>query len=42
VTSWFDLFRIENGMIAEHWDPALKSVEMLKFDPNSKRTPPTD
>ncbi len=37
VTSWFDLFRIENGMIAEHWDPALRSPEMLKFDPNSKR-----
>ncbi len=39
VTSWFDLFRIENGLIAEHWDPALKSAAMLKFDPNSKRTP---
>lgn len=38
VTSWFDLFRIENGKIAEHWDPALKSLDMLKFDPNSKRT----
>lgn len=38
VTSWFDLFRIENGMIAEHWDPALKSPEMLKFDPNTKRS----
>jgi predicted SnoaL-like aldol condensation-catalyzing enzyme len=40
VTSWFDLFRIEDGLIAEHWDPALKSAAMLKFDPNSKRTPP--
>ncbi|HWJ70748.1 MAG TPA: nuclear transport factor 2 family protein [Sphingobium sp.] len=38
VTSWFDLFRIEDGKIAEHWDPALKSLDMLKFDPNSKRT----
>jgi predicted SnoaL-like aldol condensation-catalyzing enzyme len=37
VTSWFDLYRIEDGLIAEHWDPALKSPEMLKFDPNSKR-----
>lgn len=37
LTSWFDLFRIENGLIAEHWDPALKSPEMVKFDPNSKR-----
>jgi len=34
VTSWFDFYRIENGLIAEHWDPALKSAEMLKFDPN--------
>jgi predicted SnoaL-like aldol condensation-catalyzing enzyme len=37
VTSWFDLFRIADGAIVEHWDPALKSVDMLKFDPNSKR-----
>jgi len=37
VTSWFDLFRIEDGLIAEHWDPALRSAEMLKFDPNTKR-----
>jgi predicted SnoaL-like aldol condensation-catalyzing enzyme len=21
-TTWFDMFRIENGRIAEHWDPA--------------------
>ncbi len=35
VTSWFDLFRIAGGKIAEHWDPALKSSAMLKFDPNS-------
>ena len=34
VTSWFDFYRIEKGLIAEHWDPALKSAEMLKFDPN--------
>ncbi|MBN8830888.1 MAG: nuclear transport factor 2 family protein [Sphingomonadales bacterium] len=37
VTSWFDFYRIENGLIAEHWDPALKSAEMLKFDPNMMR-----
>jgi len=37
VTTWFDFYRIENGLIAEHWDPALKSAEMLKFDPNSMR-----
>ena len=23
-TTWFDMFRIENGKIAEHWDPAPK------------------
>lgn len=34
VTNWFDFYRIENGLIAEHWDPALKSADMLKFDPN--------
>jgi predicted SnoaL-like aldol condensation-catalyzing enzyme len=40
VTSWFDLYRIEDGLIAEHWDPALRSPEMQHFDPNSKRRPP--
>ncbi|ASU33936.1 nuclear transport factor 2 family protein [Mucilaginibacter xinganensis] len=25
VTTWFDMFRIEGGKIAEHWDPALKN-----------------
>lgn len=24
TTTWFDMFRIESGKIAEHWDPALK------------------
>jgi len=23
-TTWFDMFRIENGKIAEHWDSALR------------------
>ena len=23
-STWFDMFRIENGKLAEHWDPALK------------------
>jgi predicted SnoaL-like aldol condensation-catalyzing enzyme len=25
TTTWFDMFRIEGGKIAEHWDPARKS-----------------
>ena len=37
VTTWFDLYRIKDGLIAEHWDPALRSAEMLKFDPNIKQ-----
>ncbi len=37
ITTWFDFYRIEDGKIAEHWDPALKSADMLKFDPNSMR-----
>ncbi len=36
-TSWFDTFRLENGKIAEHWDPALKNPQMARIDPNSKR-----
>jgi len=24
TTTWFDVFRIKDGKIAEHWDPALK------------------
>jgi len=24
TTTWFDMFRIENGKMAEHWDPATK------------------
>ncbi len=34
-TTWFDLFRIEDGKIAEHWDPMLKSD--AKIDPNDKK-----
>jgi predicted SnoaL-like aldol condensation-catalyzing enzyme len=24
TTTWFDMFRIQNGKIAEHWDPATR------------------
>ncbi len=30
----FDLFRIERGKIAEHWDSVRKDPAMLRFDPN--------
>ena len=33
-SSWFDLYRIEDGLIVEHWDPMLKSDP--KIDPNDK------
>lgn len=36
-TTWYDMFRIENGRLAEHWDPALLSPAMLSFDPNQNR-----
>ena len=26
TTTWFDMFRIENGRIAEHWDAAVKAT----------------
>ena len=26
TTTWFDMFRIENGKIAEHWDSALMTA----------------
>jgi predicted SnoaL-like aldol condensation-catalyzing enzyme len=34
-STWFDLYRIENGKIAEHWDPMLKSDRPI--DPNESR-----
>jgi len=34
-STWFDLYRIEDGKIAEHWDPMLKSD--VPVDPNDKR-----
>ncbi len=34
LTTWFDTYRIVDGKISEHWDPALRDPAMLKFDPN--------
>jgi predicted SnoaL-like aldol condensation-catalyzing enzyme len=34
-STWFDLYRIEGGKIAEHWDPMLKSDAPV--DPNDKK-----
>ena len=34
-STWFDLYRIENGKIAEHWDPMLKTDRPI--DPNQNR-----
>ena len=34
-STWFDLYRIADGKIAEHWDPMLKSDAPV--DPNDKR-----
>jgi predicted SnoaL-like aldol condensation-catalyzing enzyme len=38
-TTHFDMFRIENGKIAEHWDNLLKSKEALTTNPNVKNKP---
>ncbi len=32
----FDLFRIENGKIAEHWDSVPKSSKALTYNPNTQ------
>lgn len=34
-STWFDLYRIEDGKIAEHWDPMLKTDAQI--DPNDQR-----
>ncbi len=34
-STWFDMFRIEDGKIAEHWDPMLKSDTPI--DPNDQK-----
>src|SRR5262245_32817696 len=35
----FDLYRVENGKIAEHWDSVAKDPAALKFDPNTQNKP---
>jgi predicted SnoaL-like aldol condensation-catalyzing enzyme len=37
----FDLFRIENGKIAEHWDSVAKDPAALHFNPNVDSKPDT-
>jgi predicted SnoaL-like aldol condensation-catalyzing enzyme len=32
----FDMFRVENGKIAEHWDSVAKDPNSLKYDPNTQ------
>lgn len=34
-STWFDMFRIEDGKIAEHWDPMLKTDAPI--DPNDQQ-----
>jgi predicted SnoaL-like aldol condensation-catalyzing enzyme len=34
ASTHFDMYRIENGKIAEHWDHVPKSKAALSFDPN--------
>lgn len=35
ATTHFDLYRVENGLIAEHWDHVPKSSGAKTFDPNT-------
>ncbi len=35
ATTHFDLYRIEDGLIAEHWDHVPKSSAAKSFDPNT-------
>ena len=35
----FDLYRIETGKIAEHWDSVAKDPAALHFDPNTQNKP---
>jgi len=36
ATTHFDMFRIQDGLIAEHWDSVPKDPAMLSFDPNTQ------
>jgi predicted SnoaL-like aldol condensation-catalyzing enzyme len=36
----FDMFRLENGKIAEHWDSVAKDPAALHFDPNVSSNKP--
>lgn len=35
----FDMFRIEDGRIAEHWDSVMKDPRALELDPNVRSKP---
>ena len=35
----FDLFRIEDGKIAEHWDSVAKDLAALHYNPNTESKP---
>ncbi len=39
TTTHFDLYRVENGLIAEHWDNLQKSKAALTTDPNVTNKP---
>jgi predicted SnoaL-like aldol condensation-catalyzing enzyme len=39
VTTHFDMFRIEKGLIAEHWDNVGRSVASATKDPNLSNRP---
>jgi predicted SnoaL-like aldol condensation-catalyzing enzyme len=39
TTTHFDLYRIENGLIAEHWDNLQKSKAALTTNPNVTNKP---
>jgi predicted SnoaL-like aldol condensation-catalyzing enzyme len=40
IGTHFDLFRIQDGKIAEHWDSVPKSKEMARYNPNTQLEKP--